>query len=195
MNDDISTIKRTLRAEARCVRRSFTARLAPGNWDLTVDPFVSIASDQTMVASYRPIRSETDPNQAESRCLALGARLCYPRIEPDNAMRFYAITPDTEWKTAANGIEEPIGETREVSPDIVLLPLLAFDRTGTRLGQGGGHYDRALARLAKQRSATDAGIIKIGIAWSVQELVDLPREQWDVPLDIIITEREWIEVD
>ena len=74
----------------------------------------------------------------------------------------------------------------ELTPDIVLTPLVGFDRRGTRLGQGAGHYDRAFA--------AHPAAWRVGIAWSVQEVDALPADAWDVPLHAIATEREWIVV-
>lgn len=75
--------------------------------------------------------------------------------------------------------------------DIVLLPLVGFDRQGHRLGMGGGYYDRA---FAFKHSAPQARPLMIGIAYSLQEVAKLPAEHWDVPLDIILTERETIRL-
>jgi 5-formyltetrahydrofolate cyclo-ligase len=71
-----------------------------------------------------------------------------------------------------------------VAPDLILTPLVAFDRSLARLGQGAGHYDRAFARYPLAR--------RIGVAFSVQEVERLPTDAWDVPLHAIVTEREWI---
>ena len=70
------------------------------------------------------------------------------------------------------------------APDVILLPLIGFDRALNRLGQGAGYYDRACAALPDAR--------RIGLAWNVQEWPALPADPWDVPLDAVATQREWI---
>ena len=82
------------------------------------------------------------------------------------------------------GLLQPPGDAEEVVPDLILTPLVAFDRTLARLGQGAGHYDRAFARFPNAR--------RIGVAFSVQQVDRLPTDPWDMPLHAIITEREWI---
>lgn len=71
---------------------------------------------------------------------------------------------------------------------MIFLPLVAFDRTGTRLGMGGGYYDRSLAR----QSTTKTRPLRVGLAHSIQEVTQLERQAWDIPLDLIATERELI---
>ena len=83
------------------------------------------------------------------------------------------------------GLSQPDVMCEKCKPDIVLVPLLAFTDGGIRLGQGAGHYDRALSLLD--------GSTAIGIAWSIQQAEILPHDPWDVPLDAILTERAWIE--
>ena len=75
---------------------------------------------------------------------------------------------------------------RAARPDIVLVPLLAVDRHGTRLGQGGGHYDRTLAALR-----ADTAVLAVGVGWDVQVIDALPAEPWDAPLDAVATPSGW----
>ena len=84
----------------------------------------------------------------------------------------------------AFGLLQPRSDAEEVSPDLILAPLVGFDRALRRIGQGAGFYDRAFARLPDAR--------RIGLAWSVQEVDALPTDPWDVPLHAVATEREWI---
>ena len=82
------------------------------------------------------------------------------------------------------GLRQPVARDKGVAPDIILTPLVAFDRRGNRVGQGAGHYDRAFAAYPRAW--------RIGIAWSVQEIAACPADAWDVPLHAIATEKEWI---
>jgi len=91
--------------------------------------------------------------------------------------------------TGPFGIREPLDTAPEINPRILLVPLLAFDRAGFRLGYGGGFYDRSLAGL-RQRGDT----LAIGVAWAGQEVRDVPHGAHDQRLDWIVTERELIRV-
>ena len=115
----------------------------------------------------------------------MGCKLALPHVTSVIApMRFLSWQIDEALEDGPYGLKQPAAESPPVSPDIILVPLVAFDRNLNRLGQGAGHYDRALSLLE------DA--IAIGIAWSAQEQDLLVSDIWDVPLDAILTEKEWI---
>jgi 5-formyltetrahydrofolate cyclo-ligase len=99
-------------------------------------------------------------------------------------MRFRVHRPGEALAAGPFAAGQPSESAPAVAPDLVLVPLVGFDRAGNRLGQGGGHYDRALAALPTARA--------VGLAWSIQEVPALPVETWDQPLDAIWTERELI---
>jgi 5-formyltetrahydrofolate cyclo-ligase len=82
------------------------------------------------------------------------------------------------------GILAPAATVPEVDPDVLLVPLLAFDRAGYRLGYGAGFYDRTLERLRRSKRVT-----AIGIGFAGQEVDSVPRDQYDQPLDWLVTER------
>ena len=107
-------------------------------------------------------------------------------------MRFYSAK---QIKTQNKyGIEEPIANDSP-SPanafDVMLIPLVAFDRRGTRIGMGAGYYDRAMQALAHQPSTRP---YLVGVAHHFQEVSSLKRESWDVPLDAILTDHEFIDI-
>ena len=85
------------------------------------------------------------------------------------------------------GIKEPLPQAQEVFPDLLFVPLAAFDRRGNRLGYGAGFYDRTLARLRAMKPITT-----IGIAFAIQELLSVPTHEADEKLDFVLTDREWI---
>ncbi len=191
----LSDPKAELRREARARRTAFVAANADRNWSPGARDFDRLFDRGVEYASYRPVGSEADPAPIET--IAAGRHNMvpnYPRIDPDGAMRFYSPGPDGFVRNA-HGIDEPGpgAHPPECGPSVVFTPLLAFDRSGTRLGQGGGHYDRALARLRSWMEARGWVTSFIGVAWSVQEMPSLPRDPWDIPLDAVITEREWID--
>jgi len=95
--------------------------------------------------------------------------------------------------TSAYGIPEPLASAPEAVPSLVLVPLLAFDATGHRLGYGGGFYDRTLSLLARAQTppanpSARAPLIAVGVAYAGQEVSALPREAHDHPLDAMLTE-------
>ena len=177
------TDKRTLRAMARAARDTFAAT---PHLPITPDPaFEALLRPRAIVASYIPIGSEADPSPLERAALAHGCRLALPHVvDRATPLRFLAWDPDALLTPGPFGLRQPGAHGDEIVPDIVLTPLVAFDRRLNRIGQGAGHYDRAFAILPGAR--------RIGVAWSVQELDDVPADPWDAPLHAIATEQEWI---
>ncbi len=138
------------------------------------------------IAGYLPIRTEIDPRPAMGR-LSRGSRICVPVIQALGQPLVFR-----EWQTDSFLIDGPFGaqvpqDGADLVPEVLIVPLVAFDRKGGRLGYGGGFYDRTLETL---RAAGTT--IAVGFAWSAQEADDLPLEDTDQPLDLIVTERETI---
>ena len=101
---------------------------------------------------------------------------------------FRAWAPDTSMAKGLYGIPEPVGAVA-VLPKVVLCPLLAFDDHGTRLGYGGGYYDRAMALLRPMLGNHGRHVHLVGLGFDAQRAARLPREPHDIPLDGVITER------
>jgi 5-formyltetrahydrofolate cyclo-ligase len=140
----------------------------------------------TIVAGYAPIRSEIDPMQLMQAFAARGAALAMPVISARNvSLVFRRWTPGDALVRGAFGISEPSATASEVVPDIVLVPLAAFDRVGHRIGYGAGYYDRTLAWLRQHKT-----IIAIGLAFGVQEIPQVPALSHDVRLDYVLTEAD-----
>ena len=137
----------------------------------------------TIVAGYMPIGTEIDPKPLMVELEEQGARFCLPRVNNvSHGLDFYEYEIGDELETSNFGVLEPFATRKRVTPNWLLVPLLAFDRNCNRLGYGKGFYDAALANLKK------AGVISFGIAYAAQEFDDIPIEQHDEPLDFIITE-------
>ncbi|MBW7921625.1 MAG: 5-formyltetrahydrofolate cyclo-ligase [Rubellimicrobium sp.] len=134
------------------------------------------------LAGYMPMRTEIDPLPAMAAHAAT-APVGVPVITaPATPLRFARWTPQT--RMVAGDFGALIPEHPDwMQPEVVIVPLVAFDRAGGRLGYGGGFYDRTLARL---RAA--GPVVAIGFAWSAQEARDLPLEPVDEALDLIVTE-------
>jgi 5-formyltetrahydrofolate cyclo-ligase len=140
----------------------------------------------TVVSGYSPIRNEIDPFPLMQKLAALGAQLALPAIVgPGQPLQFRAFSFDDVLRRGPFGIFEPPGEAAELLPDMLLVPLAAFDRSGHRIGYGAGHYDRTLERLRRSRPVT-----AIGVAFAVQEIGSVPALAHDVMLDYVLTEKQ-----
>ncbi|HEY2584979.1 MAG TPA: 5-formyltetrahydrofolate cyclo-ligase [Tepidisphaeraceae bacterium] len=138
----------------------------------------------TVVSGFSPIRSELSPLPLMRRLGLRGACLALPAIAGRGqplTMRAWAFGAPI--KAGVWGIREPHPDAEEVFPDIVIVPLLAFDRHGGRLGYGGGFYDRTLRRLRDLKSVT-----AIGLAFAVQQIAEVPTGPGDERLDLVLTE-------
>ena len=135
-----------------------------------------------IVAAYMAIRTEVDPMEAMEQHAVTGTVGVPVILGEAMPLEFHKWTPGCEMKEGPFGASVPASGI-EVIPEIVILPLVAFDQHGTRLGYGGGFYDRTLAKLR-----ADAPVEAIGFAYGAQETTALPREATDLPLDAIITE-------
>lgn len=133
-----------------------------------------------LLAGYVAMRGEIDPLPA---LRAHRGPLCLPvvtgRAEP---LRFRTWQPGEALVAGAFGTREP-ASGGWVAPQVLIVPLVAFDRRGHRLGYGAGHYDRTLAKLR-----ATGPITAIGFAWAAQEVAELPAEPTDQALDLIVTE-------
>ena len=137
-----------------------------------------------VVAGYSPIRSEIDPVSLMRTLAAQGARLALPAVMArGKSLAFRAWSPGDRLTLGPLGILEPSPAAAEIVPDIMLVPLAAFDRSGHRIGYGAGHYDFTLAHLRKVKT-----IAAIGLAFAAQQIPDVPAAAHDVRLDLVLTE-------
>jgi 5-formyltetrahydrofolate cyclo-ligase len=136
----------------------------------------SLFAGVSVVAGYHPLGSEISPLPAMEEARAVGAIAAFPCFaNPAKPFRFLAGDP---LEPGPFGIMQPAKRHPAVEPDLVLVPLIAVDGSGTRLGRGKGHYDRALVRLKKN------GARLIGLGWAMQRLTEtIPADAWDIPLD------------
>lgn len=135
------------------------------------------------IAGFSAIRDEIDPLPAMMRLRALGHGLALPCMQgKDRPLVFRTWSPGDEMAPAVWGISEPLPTRDAVEPDVVLVPLLAFDRAGYRLGYGGGFYDRSLAELRARKP-----LVAVGVAYDEQRLDAVPRLDYDQPLDWVLT--------
>jgi 5-formyltetrahydrofolate cyclo-ligase len=143
------------------------------------------APSGSCVAIYAAMRWEADIALWNAPLLQSGRTLALPYLAGRDAlMEFRSWDGASPLEKAVFDFQQPAGTSAPVWPDTVLIPLIGFDRGGGRLGQGAGHYDRYLAKYPY--------VLKLGIAWSCQEVGRVPIDPWDIPLDAVITEGEWI---
>lgn len=188
MSDDPD--KTVLRTLARKRRRAFVSALDVLAHRLAFkaipSPLARRLDDARTVALYMGLDDEAPAQRLAPQLAALGKSLALPRVlDRIGGMEFLGWTPEDQLFPGLYGTHHPEPSGPPVAPDVIIAPLLGFDRAMNRLGQGGGYYDRAFARYP------DA--LRIGLAWSVQEQEALPADPWDLPLDVILTEVELIE--
>jgi 5-formyltetrahydrofolate cyclo-ligase len=167
--DALSGEQRAVAAEA-IARRGLPFEIMPG----------------AVVSGYSPIRSEIDPAPLMRTLAARGARLALPAVMArGKSLAFRAWFPNDRLMLGPLGILEPSPAAAELIPDIMLVPLAAFDRSGHRIGYGAGHYDYTLAHLRKAKPVT-----AIGLAFAAQEIKAVPALQHDEALDYVLTETQ-----
>jgi 5-formyltetrahydrofolate cyclo-ligase len=138
------------------------------------------------VGGYWPIRTEVDPRPIMEALLERGQDVALSQIlHPHLSWRLWQ--PGDVLVKGGFGVREPGPDAPEVFPSALLVPLVAFDRRGGRIGYGKGHFDRAIAALEAQHP-----VLTIGLAYAVQEIERVPVEPHDRMLDIVITEAELI---
>jgi 5-formyltetrahydrofolate cyclo-ligase len=143
----------------------------------------------TIISGYSPIRSEIDPVPLMRALATHGARLALPAVMArGKSLAFRAWSPSDRLMLGPLGILEPSPAAIELIPDIMLVPLAAFDRAGHRIGYGAGHYDYTLAHLRKLKH-----IIAVGLAFAAQEIEAVPALSHDVALDYVLTETEALD--
>jgi 5-formyltetrahydrofolate cyclo-ligase len=150
---------------------------------------VAVASG-AVVSGFMPLNSEISPLPLMRRLAEAGARLALPVVVGRGlplSMRAYAF--GEALVKGVWGIRVPAPEAPEVAPDVLLVPLLAFDRNGNRLGYGAGYYDMTIAALRAKKP-----VVTVGIAFAAQEVDQVPTTPRDVRLDLVLTEREIVDL-
>jgi 5-formyltetrahydrofolate cyclo-ligase len=179
--------KSALRAELRRLRRRLAGETpAAAERAATRLPVEQLPAFEVF-SGYMPQGSELDPGPLMRRLKAWAKPALPAAFSWEEPLEFRlwgdVLEPD------AFGIPAPPTEAEAVLPDLVIAPLLAFDRAGGRLGQGAGHYDRAIANLRRAKP-----VFVLGLAYAGQEVAELPMEPHDQRLDAILTETEFIPV-
>jgi len=144
------------------------------------------------VALYAAIRGEVGTDRIRDGYLDAGAELYYPRVSPDGELSFFLHRKGEDWELGRYGIREPRASSgaagRKDGFDLVVVPGVAFDPAGRRLGKGYGYFDRFLAGLSD-------GPETVGLAFSWQLVPEVPVESWDVPVDTVVTDEGVIRAE
>jgi 5-formyltetrahydrofolate cyclo-ligase len=172
--------KVALRRHGRELREAFIEKLEPAERDRLelklADVLGPLLARSRVAGGYAPLPHEINPLPALRAAAAKGVQIAYPAFaDHQSHFRFLAGDPV---ETGPWSVLQPALDAPHVFPDLVLMPLVAVDRRGTRLGQGKGHYDRVAGELREH------GALLIGVGWAVQMLDhEIPDDPWDLPLD------------
>ncbi|MBX4959484.1 5-formyltetrahydrofolate cyclo-ligase [Rhizobium lentis] len=181
---------RELKAQLRTERLAARDAIAPG---ARISKSLAMADHAgeavafeagTIISGFLPIRSEADLRPLMARFATRGARLCVPAILDRQTIVFRELAEGVPLIATGFGTVGPGAEAAILDPEIMLVPLSAFDSRGHRIGYGAGHYDRAISRLREKGMHPKL----IGIAFDCQEVAHVPDEPHDISLDAILTE-------
>jgi 5-formyltetrahydrofolate cyclo-ligase len=187
----ISERKAELRREAIARRDALPVEVRRAAAEaIATRPFPPALAAGVIVSGFMPLKSEINPLPLMRKLAARGARLALPAIAGRGKpliMREWLI--GDALAAGVWGIREPKPEAAEVLPDILLVPLLAFDRAGHRIGYGAGYYDLTIAQLRASKA-----VIAAGVAFAAQEIDSVPSTPRDARLDLVLTERDVIDL-
>ncbi|HVZ51347.1 MAG TPA: 5-formyltetrahydrofolate cyclo-ligase [Pseudolabrys sp.] len=187
---DTAPSKESLRAEALTRRDGMPPpERQAGAEAIAARVFPVGVTPGTIVSGFMPMKSEINPLPLLRKLAEQGATLALPAIAGRGkplTMRAWAF--GDPFKAGQWGIREPVPEAPQVDPDVLIVPLAAFDRAGHRIGYGAGYYDMTIHRLRGLKKIT-----AIGVAFAVQEIPRVPATERDERLDLVLTEREVID--
>jgi 5-formyltetrahydrofolate cyclo-ligase len=183
--------KRRLRPQAKQQRAAAAARAGDAAAKVATRALEGSAVPAgRAVSAYWPKGDELDPRPLMAALDARGHVIGLPVVmRPGAPLSFRRWRPGDHLAPAGFGLREPAAGQDRVIPQVLFVPLLAFDRDGYRLGYGGGFYDRSLAELR-----SEGAVLAIGLAYAGQEIARVPRGPDDQRLDRIVTETETIEI-
>ena len=181
--------KAALRAQALAKRDALPAEMRQAAAEAVAVRVFPIEVKGKIVSGFMPMKTEINPLPVLRKLGQAGAQLALPAIAGRGKpliMRAWKIGDPLQ--AGQWGIREPMPEAGEVAPDILIVPLAAFDRAGHRIGYGAGYYDMTINALRAKKKA-----IAVGIAFAAQEIAKVPATTRDARLDLVLTERETID--
>jgi 5-formyltetrahydrofolate cyclo-ligase len=187
----IDDLKKTTRRDAVARRDGLPAAdRAKAAETIAARPFPIAIKPGMVVSGFSSLKSEINPVPLMRKLADQGAQLALPVVAGKGQpliMRAWSFGEPLD--SGVWGIREPKADAPEVAPDILIVPLLAFDRTGNRIGYGAGYYDFTIAKLRAMKPT-----VAIGIAFAAQEIAEVPVTPRDARLDLVLTEREIIDL-
>ena len=191
MSDAISELKSVIRKDALMRRDAIpAAERAQAAETIAARAFPLAIEPRAIVSGFMPLKTEINPLPLMRKLAGAGAQLALPCIAGrGNPLSMRAFAFGDELASGQWGIREPKLDAPEVVPDIMLVPLLAFDRNGHRIGYGAGYYDMTIAKFRAMKP-----VIAAGIAFAAQEIDQVPVTPRDARLDLVLTEREVIDL-
>ena len=180
-------LKSKLRKKILKIRQKFNTKNTQINFNQILKILKKNKINNKIIGGYYPVNFEIDDLALLRKFKKNKFSISLPVIKKNFQMDFYPWSFSEPLKINRYGIPEP--ETKNiVYPDVLLIPLLAFDKNLNRLGYGGGYYDRIIKKLSKKKN-----IIKIGLAFSIQEIDKVPINVYDQKLDYILTNKNIIK--
>ena len=176
--------KAELRRDLRAVRNAFVAARGGNHFAPTdaMTHLMSLARTESIIAIYQCSTNECSCSFVTKVTPAAFALPCAKSKDERLVFRRWVVGDALEMSPL--GFLQPLSTAPKVTPSLIITPLLGFDHALNRLGQGAGHYDRAFEDFPNA--------LRIGLAWSVQEVKSITTDLWDKPLDAVLTEKEWI---
>ncbi len=168
------------RRRAREERRLFVSSMSPEARIRLEEALAShlspLLANARQIGAYAPLHDEISPMPAVEMARSKGIAVAFPTFADHNSPFRFLVGEPVE--SGPFGILQPAADNQEIRPDLILVPLVAIDRCGNRLGQGKGHYDRVLPDLRRN------GSLMIGLGWTAQRIDDVfVAENWDVAMD------------
>jgi 5-formyltetrahydrofolate cyclo-ligase len=189
-SDPIAALKVLLRQQALARREAIAVdQRAAAAQAIAARALPLPVTTSTVVSGYSSLKSELNPVPLMRRFADAGARLALPVVAGRGQpliMRAWSFGDPLA--SGVWGIREPMPQAREEFPDVLIVPLLAFDRSGNRIGYGAGYYDMTIHRLRAMKS-----VVALGLAFAVQQFDRVPVTARDARLDLVLTEREVID--
>jgi len=187
----IEDLKKAIRREAAARRDALpAAERAKAAETIAARPFPIAIKPGAIVSGFSSLKSEINPVPLMRKLADQGAQLALPVVAGKGkplVMRAWSFGEPLD--SGVWGIREPKADAPEVAPAILIVPLLAFDRAGNRIGYGAGYYDMTIAKLRAMKP-----VVAIGVAYAAQEIAEVPVTPRDARLDLVLTEREIIDL-
>jgi 5-formyltetrahydrofolate cyclo-ligase len=186
-DDPIARAKSALRQSAEAMRAVAHAEIGTAAAEALARHGMVVLGERSFrsVSGYWPMRSEMDLRPLLTALANTGRDVALPAvIGLGQPLQFRRWRPGEGLATGRFGTEHPPPEAAIIEPDVLLVPLLAYDDRHYRLGYGAGFYDRTLAGLRARKQ-----VLVIGVAYSAQRVADVPVDGWDEALDLVLTER------